>query len=54
MRSMGGIVAWGHLRGSGRDGSAIADELIEYGSGSKWRRRLQQLAEHCAGQVRAD
>ncbi|MDO6386891.1 DUF2252 domain-containing protein [Uliginosibacterium sp. 31-12] len=51
---MGELVAWAQLRSSGRKGSAIADELIEFGTKHKWRSRLLALAEHCAEQVEAD
>jgi uncharacterized protein (DUF2252 family) len=54
MSSMGAVVAWGHLRAGGRDGSAIADELIEFGGIAKWRRQVAQIAEHCVEQVRRD
>lgn len=54
MASMGATVAWGHLRAGGRDGSAIADELIEFGAKSRWKRRITQIAEHCAEQARRD
>jgi hypothetical protein len=54
MASMGAVLAWGNLRGGGHDGSAIADELIELGGKSQWKRRITQIAELCAEQVRAD
>ena len=38
MRSMGELVAWSHLRSGGRQGSATADEWIEFGSRSDWQR----------------
>lgn len=37
---MGLLVAWGQLRSSGRDGSATADELIAFASGTRWRRQV--------------
>jgi uncharacterized protein (DUF2252 family) len=51
---MGRIVAWAHLRGAGREGSAIADELIEFGRRAKWRKTLPELARTCAAQVARD
>jgi hypothetical protein len=54
MASMGTVVAWGHLCAGGRDGPAITDELIEFGVKSRWKRRITQIAELCAEQVRAD
>ena len=53
MRSMGGIVASAQLRSGGRDGSAIADDLICFGQ-SKWRKALLGAAQDCAAQVRKD
>ena len=52
--SMGRIVAWAHLRGTGRDGSAIADELIAFARRKKWKAELLAAARDCAAQVRGD
>ena len=62
--AMGRIVAWGQLRSSGWQGSAIADELIAFGhavdsspyplEGYAWRPALIELAESLAKQVEAD
>lgn len=54
MKAMGEIVAWGQLRSSGRDGSAIADELIDFGKQTKWRDGLLDAAEDCAALVNQD
>jgi hypothetical protein len=54
MATMGEIVAWDQLRSSGRDGSAIADELIDFGEQDKWRGNLIEAARHCADQVLKD
>ncbi len=54
---MGGlahIVASAQLRSTGRDGSAIADELIAYGQKKKWKAKCLSAAQHCAQQVQAD
>jgi uncharacterized protein (DUF2252 family) len=51
---LGALVAWGHLRASGRSGSANADELLAFASRSKWPARLLALAHHCADQTRRD
>ncbi|PRC90807.1 DUF2252 domain-containing protein [Solimicrobium silvestre] len=48
------IVASAHLRSTGRDGSAIADELIAYGHKNKWRSKLLKAAQECAQQVEND
>nr|WP_295785261.1 DUF2252 family protein [Rhodoferax sp.] len=54
LKSMGKIVAWMHLRSSGRQGSAIADALIAWGQKEKWRGKMLVSAFACAAQVRAD
>jgi uncharacterized protein (DUF2252 family) len=51
---MGQCVAWAQLRSSGRNGSAVADELIDFAGRSKWRGRLLELARHNAELVQAD
>lgn len=48
------LTAWAQLRSAGRQGSAKADELIEYGHKTKWRDRLLLAAQHCAARSRAD
>jgi uncharacterized protein (DUF2252 family) len=52
--NMGQIVAWGQLRSGGRNGSAIADELIEFGRRSDWQGQLLQISRDCAVQAQAD
>jgi uncharacterized protein (DUF2252 family) len=52
--SMGRIVAWGQLRSAGRDGSAIADELIDFGQRKKWKAQLLGASQDCAVLVRKD
>lgn len=54
LADIGAVVAWDHLRAGGRDGSAIADELIDFGARRRWRQRVAQIAAHCAAQVRQD
>ena len=55
VEEMGRIVAWGQLRSSGRQGSAIADELIAFGSTRKaWHDELIGAARRCAKLVRKD
>ena len=51
---MARIVAWGQLRSAGREGSAIADELIDFGRRKKWREQLLGAVEDCAEQTRND
>lgn len=52
VRTMGNVVAWAQLRSAGRDGSAIADELIDFAQRRKWQETLLGASEHCAEQVR--
>lgn len=52
--SLGQLTAWSHLRGSGRQGSAIADELIAFGNKRKWRSTLLELAVECRNRNNAD
>ena len=54
MRSMGQLVAWAQLRSAGRDGSAIADELINFGQRKNWKQQLLGASQDCAVQVRKD
>ena len=48
------LIGWAHLRSSGREGSAIADELIAFGHRRKWRARLLDLSQDCAAQLQRD
>jgi len=50
---MGRILASAQLRSGGRDGSAIADELIAFGCGA-WRKALLDVARDCAEQAQED
>ena len=54
LASMGKIVAWMHLRSSGRQESAVADDLIAWGQKTKWQQKMVRAALACAAQVRAD
>jgi uncharacterized protein (DUF2252 family) len=54
VRCMGHLVAWGHLRSSGRSGAAIADEFIAFGREQKWQRKLLSQAESCTAQLLED
>jgi uncharacterized protein (DUF2252 family) len=40
MGTMGEITAWAQLRSSGRQGSAVTDELIEFGRGDGWQQEV--------------
>lgn len=54
LASMGEIVAWMHLRSTGRQGSAVADDLIAWGQKVKWQKKLIDAALTCAQQVLVD
>jgi uncharacterized protein (DUF2252 family) len=55
IEEMGRLVAWAQLRSSGRQGSAIADKLVEFGEDrKKWRAELLETAADCARQVARD
>jgi uncharacterized protein (DUF2252 family) len=51
---LGRCVAWAQLRSAGRQGSAIADDLIAFAGKKKWRRRVAQAGAAAARQVVAD
>jgi uncharacterized protein (DUF2252 family) len=52
--TLGRLVAWAQLRSAGRDGSASADELIEFGGRKKWKEQLLGLSQDCAVQLADD
>ena len=54
VQSMGEIVAWSHLRSSGRRGSAIADEWMNFGMRQDWQVRLLKLAAKQAEKIGSD
>lgn len=51
---MGELAAWGQLRSSGRQGSATADELIEFANTSKWQEALLRYVTAYSRRVFAD
>jgi uncharacterized protein (DUF2252 family) len=51
---MGQVLAWDQLRSSGRQGSASADELIEFATRAALRKGMVDLAVQCASRVEAD
>lgn len=52
--AMGRIVAWGQLRSAGRQGSVIADELMDYARGKKWQSQLLASSQDLAKQTKRD
>ena len=54
VKNMGQMLAWAQLRSAGRQGSAIADDLITWGLRKKWKAKLLTVAQSCAAQTHAD
>ena len=54
MTTLGEVVAWSELRSAGRQGSAGADELIDFGGRKKWRTEILAVARACRKQVDRD
>src|SRR5262249_3680133 len=54
LETMGELTAWSQLRSGGRQGSAIADELIAFAERPKWRNALLHAAEKFHDRVVAD
>ena len=54
IETMGQMLAWSHLRCAGHAGSAIADELSEWGCQDGWQTKLLRAAQSCTRQVRED
>lgn len=54
MMTMGHILGWSHLRGSGRQGSAIADELVTFGGERWWVRETLAYARRYRDVVKND
>ena len=52
--TLGRVIAWAQLRSAGRDGSANADELIDFGRRKKWKDLLLDASRSCAVQVAED
>jgi uncharacterized protein (DUF2252 family) len=51
MQTMGKVVAWDQLRSGGRQGSAIADDLIRFAHSSDWHHQILEYARSYAIQV---
>ena len=54
MDVMGKLVAWGHLRSGGRQGSATTDTLITFASQATWQKPLLEYAISYSAQVMQD
>ncbi len=51
---MGRVTAYAHLRGSGRQGAANADDLLGFAGESGWRKRVLDYAQAYSQQVESD
>jgi uncharacterized protein (DUF2252 family) len=54
MTTMGRVTAWAALRASGRQGSAIADDLIAFANERGWRRAVLAMARRVAQRTLAE
>jgi len=54
MKSLGCLTAWAHLRSGGRDGSATADALVDFGRGEAGPGEVRAHAKLYARKVRQD
>ena len=52
IETLASIVAWGHLRSAGRQRSAIADDLIAFGTDLSWQADILDYARQYSKQVR--
>ena len=52
--TMAHVTAWAQLRSGGRQGSAVADDLIAFAEASDWRRALIDYGRSYAAQVERD
>lgn len=48
------LTASSQIRSSGRQGSAITDELIEFGKSNKWQEQIMNYCIHYASKVKSD
>jgi uncharacterized protein (DUF2252 family) len=54
IQTMGEVMAWDQLRSAGRQGSAIADDLIKFAGESDWRSLILDYACKYSDKVEAD
>ena len=53
IHDMAEATAWGHLRGCGRFGAALVDELADFAENQKWRKPLLEIADDSRSRVLA-
>jgi uncharacterized protein (DUF2252 family) len=54
VETMAQATAWAHLRASGRQGAAVADDLIAFGRDTRWHRQVLAYAETYSRHVERD
>jgi hypothetical protein len=54
LKEMAILTASAQLRSSGRQGSALADDLIAFGADTHWQKTVLDYAEAYSGQVKKD
>ena len=54
LQTLGRILAWAQLRSAGREGSAIADELMDFGHDTAWHEPLLAASQDAAQRVLQD
>lgn len=54
MKTLGNVVAWSHLRSSGRQGAANGDALINFAQDNWWHQEILNYADSYSQTVRAD
>ena len=54
MLTMGQVVAWSHLRSGGRQGSATADQWIDFSAENAWVGAILEFATEYSRQVERD
>lgn len=54
VETMGHLTAWAQLRSSGRDGSAITDDLVAFARAGDWQERLIEYCQSYAAHVGRD
>ncbi|MFM5892284.1 MAG: DUF2252 domain-containing protein, partial [Dolichospermum sp.] len=54
IETMAEVTAWDQLRSGGRQGSAITDELINFGQSSQWHNSTLEYAVYYSQKVNQD
>jgi uncharacterized protein (DUF2252 family) len=54
VETMARVTAWGQIRASGRQGAAVADDLITFGHDTRWHRQVLKYAEAYSRHIERD